>query len=188
MKTKGTPKKATGPSKEDTNTSPPFGLVRTTALESDVGTLTTKVSGLEDSLKEISAALSSLAEKQAAPPVLPRTDSVDARVEALRQARSVGDLGQSRRVKDLRNPRATDTGFQPNDIVEITKESPMYDVYQVNADGGQAREGQEKFPAQGLVVNYMYTKRSGQRKYKVQFAGFDSPEGMTEKELKLCST
>ena len=43
-------------------------------------------------------------------------------------------------------------------------------------------------PARGVILNYMYVKRNGQKKYKVNFPAFgikEGRDGLTESEMKL---
>ena len=78
--------------------------------------------------------------------------------------------GSSRRVQDLLYPRAQDSGFQPDDVVQF------------KSDAGKYKAMQDK---KGVVLNYMYTTRSGDRKYKVAFPGVGE-EGCRESEIELC--
>lgn len=78
--------------------------------------------------------------------------------------------GSSRRVQDLLHPRAQDSGFQPDDVVQYKQDSDKF-----------AKIGDKK----GVILNYMYTTKRGDRKYKVDFPGVGQ-EGCRESEIELC--
>ena len=77
--------------------------------------------------------------------------------------------GASRRVQDLLHPRAQESGFQPDDVVQF------------KSDAGKHEKMKDK---KGVVLNYMYTTRSGERKYKVDFPG-TGQDGCRESEIEL---
>ena len=114
---------------------------------------------------------------------MPTSISPEARVEAMKMSLT-NELGQSMRVKDLLHPRAQDSGFQPKDVVRLSDDCAKAAHYKANNDGFPAIDGEDWEPALGVVMNYMYTKRNGQRKYKVNFPNFGK-DGFTEKELVL---
>jgi|TARA_Y100000310_G_C20673819_1_gene811730 hypothetical protein len=185
---------------------------RVKAIETAVGDLVKSVEG------SFAAIQNRLDEKNA----LPIAEPPDARIQAIRESRDDGKVTNRQRVVDLGNPRASSTGFQPDDVVELLESSPKYKTYKVDASGVsippiqeaipaqpalratdgsvlhtaipaiQAVWGDEGFPAQGIVLSYLYTKRNGLRKYKVHFPGFTAmdggKEGILENEMKRCLT
>lgn len=127
-----------------------------------------RLAKLEGMVADLVGAVETLATR---PQIMARTVAPDKRLSdmALRD----GESAQWRKVKDLKNPRAQDSGFQPDDIVSVTGDRAGAFV-----------------DALGVVMSYMYTKRIrppatvGLRKYKVHFEGLGT-DGFTEDELVM---
>ncbi len=171
---------------------------RISELESSMATLTKMITESVDLTK----GLSEQVRRSQNPQKIPIAQSSEARIKAMSNLRRDGDVGESRRVQDLLNPAAQETGFQSGDVVEIVENTAKFMGYRVKPDGTHARpfqpakpatkeypaqpalEAEEGIPARGVVQNYMYTKRNGQRKYKIEFPGFGM-EGLTESEIRI---
>lgn len=145
-----------------------------------------RITNLESSMSQIASVMERVEARQIEQGKIPRVESDDVatktRLEALKQVTKDGDMGESKLVIDLLNPRGQDSGFQKNDVVSIGENSAHYKSHLVNDSGELAKE--EGKPALGVVLAYMYTRRDGQRKYKVNFPKIGKSSFM-EKELVL---
>jgi len=66
---------------------------------------------------------------------IPIAQKPEDRVAAFKAATKIGETVGTQRNVDLRNPNASDSGFQPDDIIQIAPDSPKYAAYQLDADG-----------------------------------------------------
>jgi len=149
---------------------------RLTKIESSVANLCIAV---EEILKQFSEKIKDK------PQQMPKVVSTDERLAALQSVHAEGDMSQRRKVKDLVHPNAQKSGFQPGDVVSLKESSSKFNYYKINPDGEPAKPDEEGEPARGVVVCYMYTKRNGLRKYKVDFPKFGK-DGIVESEMELC--
>lgn len=133
-----------------------------------------RVQRLEDNLSELTSAVQKLAERLN---VMPTTQSSEDSTKSYIQE-ALRD-GSSRRVRDLLNPRAQMTGFQPGDVVRYKETSEKFKAFKSKLKDGQS------MPV-GVVKTYMYTNRHGLRKYKVVFPDWGR-DGCTEDELEYAT-
>ena len=115
---------------------------------------------------------------------LPMVKTDEARLEALSKVKKHGDIGESQRVVDFLNPRGQDSGFQPDDVVMLGENSEHYKGHLIGTNGEPVKADEEGEPALGVVLAYMYTRRDGHRKYKVNFPKLGKSSFM-EKELVM---
>ena len=141
-----------------------------------------RMTKLESAMESIAQGLERIETRQSESGKLPTAKSAEARIEAMQGAKLGGEPSHSTRVQDLINPRAQDSGFQMDDIVKVADTSNKYKHFLADAGGNPTDEEGE--PALGVVMNYMYTKRNKQRKYKVKFPNFGT-DGFEERELVL---
>ena len=142
-----------------------------------------RISKIESTMTNLAQVLERIETRQSDKNIMPIAKSAEARVEAMRRA-GIDKVGQATRTKDLLHPKAEESGFRQNDIVRLADDCSKAEFYRSNTDGFPANEDEEWEPALGVVMNYMYTKRKGQRKYKVNFPNFGK-DGFTENELVL---
>lgn len=128
-----------------------------------------RVAQLENRISELTALVQDLQANQHKLPMAKDTESIIA--EALKD-------GTARRTRDLQHPQWQDAGFQKGDVVRYREGSPKY-----NSVVAWAEKVKLPLPM-GVVKNYMYTTKAGQRKYKVDFPKWGQ-DGCTEDELEL---
>ena len=170
---------------EKTKKKSPSGLTKkdVAKLEATIKKLADSVEGSIGLISKVAERVEGLEDKVSEARKLPMIESPEARLEAMKKVTKDGDIGESQRVHDFLNPRGQDGGFQPNDIVKLSESSEpvAYGAYRVDDRGEPDKEGEQ---AMGVVLSYMYTRRDGQRKYKVNFPPFGK-SGFLEKELVL---
>lgn len=140
------------------------------AAGSDVASLREQVEALTEAVRRLSEAGPKL---QVAVPAEDRLTRAIAR-----GLKRPGDQAQRRFVRDLRDPKAAEEGFQWDDIVEIVGDGEH--VKSIREHAGLPKDE----PILGVVRNYMYTRRDGVRKYQVQVRGLGR-DGFLETELSL---
>ena len=89
-----------------------------------------------------------------------------------------GESRSRRNTIDPLDPRGIQGGFRPDDVIELTDQDKLSQLYSVQ----KATSGE---PVLGVVLGLMYRRRKDQkRKYKVNFPGIGD-DGCMEYEIKL---
>lgn len=139
-----------------------------------------RMTKVEDNLEKLVTLMTGVAErvegletKAKEPKTLPMVEDSEARLAAMAKVTKDGEMGESQKVQDFVNPRAQESGFQENDVVTIKEGTDYYDSHLLDGK-----------PALGMVLNYLYTRKDGQRKYKVNFPKIGK-SSFQEKELVM---
>lgn len=163
----------------------PSDTTASSKLEGLVAKLASAVENATNVMTGIAERVEGLERKSQEVGKLPMVESEESQLKtAMSKVHEDGDIGESQRVVDFLNPRGQDSGFQPNDVVMLGENSEHYKGYLVDSEGEPVKADEEGKPALGVVLNYMYTRRDGQRKYKVNFPKIGKSSFM-EKEMVL---
>lgn len=159
-------------------------------MEGQIDGIASQQSAILDALKGLGESFQTMKEQQSKLPMAedPEKQLQRFRSSAAQEAAEGGAgsiAGRSRQV-DLMNPRAGLTGFQPRDIVKLLPDSAIHKRIISDFERQHRENDSVEVPSEvyGVVRKFMYVKKHGGRKYRVQFEGIGE-EGCLEGELEL---
>ncbi len=137
-------------------------------LASAIGTLAQSV---EDMHSRIDAVEKTPRARPATLPLAPTPNQLISEMRA-------GESRSRRNTIDPMDPRGIQGGFRPDDVIELTDQDKLSQLYSV-------QKATRDEPVLGVVLGLMYRRRKDQkRKYKVNFPGIGD-DGCMEYEIKL---